>query len=95
MAAVGWEEAGVALPEVLHRPAGCSDCRQTGYHGRFGVHEVMAVTPEIRELILGRVSAEVIRTAAQAGGMRPMRVDGLLKAVDGRTSLEELIRAGA
>lgn len=95
LAAVGWLESGLDLPLSLKRSRGCPDCNNTGYKGRFAMHELMEVTPEVRKLILANDSAEAVRWAAMNAGMRPLRTDGLVKVAAGQTSLDELVRVAA
>ncbi len=71
---------------------GCDKCLNTGYRGRIGLFEMLAVTPELAPLILDRADAASIRQAARAQGMRTMVEDGIRKALRGLTSLEEVAR---
>jgi type IV pilus assembly protein PilB len=74
---------------------GCVDCNNTGYRGRAGVYEVMAITPTLRDLILQRASAiEMKRTAVQ-GGMLTLRRDAIMKLRRGVTSVEEVLKETA
>jgi len=77
---------------AVYEPSGCANCGGTGYRGRIGLFEVMQVSPRIRELILQRASAASIAEVAVEEGMRPLRSDGLQKALDGSTSLDEILR---
>ncbi|MCK6449766.1 MAG: type II secretion system ATPase GspE [Alphaproteobacteria bacterium] len=77
---------------VLYRAKGCGQCNGGGYVGRSSVAEVLPMTESIRRLVLDRVDAPEIERAARAEGMRTMREDGLAKAVDGQTTLEEVLR---
>ena len=77
---------------VFYRGKGCKACGNTGYKGRLGIFELMILNDRIRELILTRTSTSVIRKAAQEGGMRTLREDGLEKALAGITTLDEVIR---
>jgi len=90
--AADWELTGLPAPESLYRHQGCPDCNGTGYRGRFAVHELLRVTPEIREVILANRSVEALRAVAAKDGMLSMRADGLMKAAAGQTSFEEIIR---
>ena len=72
--------------------AGCAACQQTGYKGRVAIHELLEVTEPIRELISSRASDHVIREAARRAGMRTMMEDGIAKAAQGLTTLEEVVR---
>ena len=77
---------------VIYKPGGCEKCRQTGYHGRQGIFELMPMTTEIRDLAFKRAPLNQIRSAAIAGGMRNLLEDGKLKMLDGRTTLDEVAR---
>jgi general secretion pathway protein E len=79
-------------PERLSRGKGCPKCNHTGYLGRAGIFELMAVGPAIRRLIAERADAGRIGEAALSEGMRSLREDGLLKAMRGLTTPEEVLR---
>ncbi len=78
-------------PATLHRGAGCRQCQQTGFHGRQGIFEMMAVTDDVRSLILERAPAQHIRAAAVKHAMRSLRQDGWRIVAEGRTTVEEVI----
>jgi len=86
------KELGTEVPEMLSRGAGCRECLGTGYRGRTAVMEFMPVTERIRALILERASAGELRRAAEEEGMRSLRKDGWRHVLDGRTTLEEILR---
>jgi type IV pilus assembly protein PilB len=90
----GWpaEELEAGEWPTLHRAMGCGSCGRTGYRGRFGVHEVMAMSEEIERLVIERRSSEDIQKVALMQGMISLRADGLRKAAQGLTSLEEIFR---
>jgi type II secretory ATPase GspE/PulE/Tfp pilus assembly ATPase PilB-like protein len=74
-------------------PVGCDKCNSTGYKGRVGVYEILVKNPEIEKFILsGEISEYAMRDVAQKQGMVTMAQDGLLKALDGQTSVEEVKR---
>ena len=77
----------------LKRPTGCEACRQTGYAGRIAITELLAMTQEVRELILARSSDHAIEQAAVKAGMTTLYRDGLGKAFRGETTIEEVLRA--
>jgi type II secretory ATPase GspE/PulE/Tfp pilus assembly ATPase PilB-like protein len=83
---------GAVVPDTLFHGVGCRTCGGTGYRGRQGVFEMMAVTDEIRGLILNRAPAPDIRHAAAREGMRSLRDDGWRIVREGRTTVEELMR---
>jgi type IV pilus assembly protein PilB len=90
----GWPTESLETGEwpTLHKAIGCSACGRTGYRGRFGIHEVMAMSEEIERLVIERRSSEDIQKVALMQGMVSMRSDGLRKAANGLTSLEEIFR---
>lgn len=71
---------------------GCSDCGN-GYKGRIGLFEVMSITPEIENLAIERRPASEIKASAIKSGMVTMKQDGILKALAGQTTLDEVFRA--
>jgi type IV pilus assembly protein PilB len=92
MAAIGWDVAGLALPDHLYRSVGCQVCGKTGYSGRYAVHEVLNVNEEVERMIVEHAHADDIRKAAIADGMVTLRHAGLLGAAAGVTSLDEVLR---
>ncbi|HVH10069.1 MAG TPA: ATPase, T2SS/T4P/T4SS family, partial [Gemmatimonadales bacterium] len=85
-------------PRPLHtaprfvRGRGCTDCRSTGYRGRTGVFELLVLTDEIRDQIVGQPSTRRIAELAHATGMTSLRADGWAKAQAGITTVEEVLR---
>ncbi len=71
---------------------GCSQCNKSGYSGRLGIFETLSVTESIKQLALKRVSASELTKEAINEGMITLKQDGLLKAFDGLTTLEEVWR---
>jgi type IV pilus assembly protein PilB len=71
---------------------GCEECSGTGLRGRQGLYEVLAMSPQIRKLILQNASGTELRDAAIANGMLTLRMDGWLKVLKGITTLEQVIR---
>ena len=76
----------------LYRATGCRECRQVGYRGRLGIFELMKTTDEVRSLANTRASSWEMRKVAIETGMLTLRMDAWTKALDGRTSLEEVNR---
>lgn len=76
----------------FYKGGGCSSCNNTGYYGRAGIHEVLEITPIVREAILRKISASEIRNIAMQNGMIPMIMDGFAKAAVGITTIEEVLR---
>jgi type II secretory ATPase GspE/PulE/Tfp pilus assembly ATPase PilB-like protein len=86
--------AEVSVPEKLeffHSP-GCVACHNLGYQGRVGIYEVMEVNDPMKELILKDASSRALRDQAFKDGMVTMVQDGLLKAAEGITDVEEVFR---
>tara|TARA_B110000003_G_scaffold38294_1_gene35020 strand:+ start:2159 stop:3847 length:1689 start_codon:yes stop_codon:yes gene_type:complete len=71
---------------------GCPDCSQTGYRGRVGLFEMIAVTDSIRELINARAPTLAIKHKALEQGMRSLRADGLRAIFDGNSTIEEVLK---
>jgi general secretion pathway protein E len=80
-------------PEVrLWHAVGCPECRGTGYRGRRAIGELLLPSPAIDRLIFERGDDAAIERAAIEGGMRPMFESGLLAALEGDTTIEEVVR---
>lgn len=73
-------------------PEGCEDCRHTGYNGRVGIYEVLANTVPIQKMIVSSATSNQIQDQAIAEGMVTMQTDGLIKALRGSTTVEEVLR---
>jgi type II secretion system protein E len=82
-------------PPTLHKGAGCRACRQSGFRGRTGIHELMVTGENIRELVVQRVNAGVIRHEAMKVGMLTLRQDGWRKVGLGITTVDEVARVTA
>jgi len=77
---------------VFYKGKGCTACNNIGYKGRVGIFEVFALTEPMRNLILKKVSSQELATKAISEGMITMKQDGILKALDGITTVEEVWR---
>ena len=75
--------------------AGCRSCRQSGYRGRTGIHELMITGDMIRELCVARANANAIRNQALKEGMITLRQDGWRKVLQGKTTIDEVARVTA
>ena len=71
---------------------GCSNCNKTGYRGRMGIYELLSMTNSIREMTFKGDSTQNIRKMARKQGMRTLFEDGMIKAMKGLTTLEEVLR---
>ncbi|HXF83267.1 MAG TPA: type IV-A pilus assembly ATPase PilB, partial [bacterium] len=83
-------EAGEEI--VFYRGRGCDRCKGSGYKGRVGIFELMVMSDGIRDLILKGASSSDIRELAISEGMKTLREDGILKVLEGITTVDELLR---
>jgi len=77
---------------ILKRGAGCARCHDSGYRGRIGIFELLAMSDPIREMLQARNDAVAIRKQAIVEGMTPLRDFGIARVLAGETSLEEVLR---
>lgn len=82
----------IKKPLRFYQGVGCRECRGKGYQGRMGIYEVLIMTPEIEELTIARASTQDIQKEAVKQGMLTMYQDGLLKVINGLTTLDEILR---
>jgi general secretion pathway protein E len=87
---IGWR--GPGLP-TLYRPRGCERCDSKGFTGRLGIYELLIADDVVGRMILDKADARAIKRAAQGQGMDSLRDDGARKALDGRTTVEEVVAA--
>ena len=89
---MGFTEIDLQQPEFqIYEPVGCNECRE-GYKGRVGIYEVMKVTPEISRIIMEDGNALEIADASARAGFNNLRRSGLVKVMQGVTSLQEVNR---
>ena len=74
---------------------GCASCNHLGYRGRMGIYEVLNNSVNIQKLIVSNATSDVIQDQAMKEGMVTMQVDGLIKALRGQTTIEEILRVTA
>lgn len=89
-------KAKIEIPKEItkiYRPKGCNKCHGLGFKGRIGIFEVLTISNSIEKLILEMGGEREIMQAALEDGMITMAQDGILKAVEGLTSMEEVWRA--
>jgi general secretion pathway protein E/type IV pilus assembly protein PilB len=79
----------------LWKGTGCRACRQSGFRGRTGIHELMITHDVIKDLVSQRVNAGVIRLEALKAGMITLRQDGWRKVLNGTTTIDEVTRTTA
>ena len=71
---------------------GCEGCRHTGYRGRTGIYEMLVIDDPVRNHIMQRANANMIRTSAVQRGMRTLLQHGARRVLEGRTTAEEVLR---
>ncbi|MBQ4531085.1 MAG: Flp pilus assembly complex ATPase component TadA [Lachnospiraceae bacterium] len=79
-------------PLKLYKPCGCDKCDGTGYKGRIGVYEIMEITPDLKRVIAHNEDAEQIKNVALKGGMKTLRMRARDYAINGTTSVSEVLR---
>ncbi len=79
-------------PVQLYRPAGCLDCRMTGYRGRIGIYEIMPLSPELKRLVGSKAELDRLREQAMREGMKSLRIAGAKKVAAGLTTIEEILK---
>lgn len=79
-------------PVAIRAPRGCPECRNTGYLGRVGLYELLAVTPELRRLFRSDMDSDELRRRACGQGMRLLRVSAALQIAAGLTTFEEVVQ---
>ncbi|MEI6166947.1 MAG: ATPase, T2SS/T4P/T4SS family [bacterium] len=77
---------------TMQEPVGCEKCRMTGFRGRTGLYELLAISEGIEHLILQRSSSNAIKQKAVEEGMQTLRDDGWIKVLEGITTVEEVVR---
>ncbi|MDR7039561.1 MULTISPECIES: GspE/PulE family protein [Methylobacterium] len=82
---------GAGAPD-LRRPVGCEACQGSGYAGQLSIAELMPVDSRLRDAVLRRASGTEIEALARAGGVRSLYEDGIVKAWQGLTAVEEVLR---
>lgn len=75
----------------LWEAKGCPQCNNTGYAGRIGIFEVFSMSTEMERLVVGRATSSEIQKQAEAEGMTTMKQDGFFKALEGVTTIDEVI----
>ena len=88
---IGLKKADLGNRHLL-QGKGCKTCLETGYRGRTGIFELLAVNDEIKRLIMEKKPAHLIKKSATASGMKTLRLDGAGKVLEGVTTVEEVLR---
>lgn len=89
---------GFPIPEgapeqvEVFKGAGCDKCKNTGYKGRTGIHELMTITDDIRDEILRRSPSHILRRLSMQNGMATLQMDAVAKILLGVTTVDEVLR---
>lgn len=90
LSGLGFSEADLGKTPSLARGKGCEKCLGTGYFGRTAIFEILVIDDELKDLVHRKATAIEIRDLGRKKGMRTLREDGIHKALDGVTTLEEV-----
>jgi general secretion pathway protein E len=85
-----WSLTGSYQP---FKAVGCVDCRMTGFRGRTGLYELLALTDPLKALVNAQPDIQALRRQAVADGMHPLRLAGALRVAQGQTVLDEVLSA--
>ena len=85
----------LARPGAIYRPVGCALCRHSGYRGRAGIYELLAVTPAFSALVKSGADLHALRRQSILDGMTPLRLAGARQVIDGTTSIDEVLKLTA
>ena len=88
----GWN---IPKPEKIYRPVGCPECRQTGFRGRTGLYELLTVSQRFSKLIQAETDIHHLKQQSVSDGMKPLRIAGIHKVVEGVTTVEEILKVTA
>lgn len=86
----GKNRGHTSIPDKLFKGQGCAKCNNTGLKGRIAIIETLIITPRIEEVVLKALSLSTLQKAALEEGMTTMEQDGVLKVIDGITTIEEV-----
>jgi general secretion pathway protein E len=94
-----WQSIGgawnIPKPTTIYRPIGCPECRQTGYRGRTGIYELLTITETFTQLIGDDTDLHSLRRQSVLDGMKPLRIAGAMKIVEGVTTADEVLKVTA
>jgi general secretion pathway protein E len=94
-----WQSLGgswnLPKPATVYRPIGCPECRQTGYRGRTGLYELLTVSDVFTRLIGESTDLAGLRQQSVLDGMKPLRIAGAMKIIEGATTAEEVLKVTA
>ncbi|MBC3880112.1 type II/IV secretion system protein [Undibacterium sp. LX40W] len=86
------DETQLEKPRKIYRPIGCIECRQTGFKGRTGIYELLTVTQTFSKMIQADSDIHALRAQAMLDEMKPLRLAGAYKIIDGVTTADEVLK---
>jgi general secretion pathway protein E len=92
---LGIAPSDVRPEHTIYRAVGCSECFDSGYAGRWGIHELLQVDDDIRSLVMQNTPSSLIKKRAVELGMKTLRDDGVTKVLNGHTTMDEIMRVTA
>ena len=92
---LGIDPASVTEEHTIYRAVGCEACYDSGFAGRWGIHELLMVDDEIRSLVMQNTASTLIKKKAVELGMKTLREDGVAKVLAGHTTMDEIMRVTA
>ncbi len=94
-----WESIGgvegIPKPAKIYRAIGCPECRNTGYRGRTGLYELLTISEKFTDLIGEETDLSALRAQAVKDGMKPLRIAGAHKIIEGLTTADEVLKVTA
>ena len=85
----------IPKPAIIYRPVGCPECRETGFRGRTGLYELLTVTQKFSKMIKQETNLQALKQQAMEDGLRPLRVAGAFKVIEGTTTVDEILKVTA
>ena len=92
---LGLEPSDLKPEHTIYRAVGCPECFDSGYAGRWGIHELLQVDDDIRSLVMQNTASSLIKKRAVELGMNTLRDDGVAKVLSGHTTMDEIMRVTA
>ncbi len=89
------EGQDIPKPALIYRPIGCPECRETGFRGRTGLYELLTITQKFSKMIKQETDLHDLKDQAMQDGLKPLRVAGAYKVIEGTTTVDEILKVTA
>jgi general secretion pathway protein E len=89
------EDHDIPKPALIYRPVGCPECRETGFRGRTGLYELLTITQKFSKMIKQETDLHALKEQAMQDGLKPLRVAGAYKVIEGTTTVDEILKVTA